>query len=102
MRSTTGWKMIFLGMALPLWVACSANGTAGGGLCTGNLCGTDTSAELLTETWLGLQVSGSQASEQSQYATAEERERANQRLLDSYNHPIPEYMPRAPGGSTSE
>jgi len=48
----------------------------------------------LTEQWLQLQASGKAASTRTQQASAAERELANQRLLDSYSHPIPEYMPR--------
>lgn len=47
-----------------------------------------------TEQWLQLQASGKAASTKAQQASATERELANQRLLDSYDHPIPEYMPR--------
>lgn len=47
-----------------------------------------------TDQWLQLQASGKVASTKAQQASATERELANQRLLDSYGHPIPEYMPR--------
>lgn len=56
----------------------------------------------LTDAWMNVQVDGSQASSTPQYATAAEKELANQRLLDSYQHPIPEYMPRSPGGTAAQ
>ena len=56
----------------------------------------------LTDAWMSVQVDGSQATAQPQYATAAERELANQRLLDSYEHEIPDYMPRSPGGNTAQ
>lgn len=56
----------------------------------------------LTDAWMNVQVDGTQASTQPQYATAAEKELANQRLLDSYQHPIPEYMPRSPGDTTAQ
>jgi len=56
----------------------------------------------MTDAWMNVQVDGSQASSVPQYATAAEKELANQRLLDSYQHPIPEYMPRSPGGNTAQ
>ncbi|XEG73958.1 DUF3613 domain-containing protein [Pseudomonas sp. abacavir_1] len=42
--------------------------------------------------WLQLQRSGQQASANRQTATAAERDRAYRRYLDSYSHPIPEYL----------
>jgi len=56
----------------------------------------------VTDAWMNVQVDGSQASSVPQVATAAEKELANQRLLDSYQHPIPEYMPRSPGGNTAQ
>jgi len=44
------------------------------------------------EQWLQLQASGRQASANRQAATAAERDRAYRRYLDSYSHPIPEYL----------
>ena len=43
-------------------------------------------------TWLQLQSSGRVASPVIQGQTATEREMANQRFLDSYEHPIPEFI----------
>ncbi|WP_375057299.1 DUF3613 domain-containing protein [Zobellella sp. DQSA1] len=45
-----------------------------------------------TERWLQLQREGAAASIYSQAATAAERELANQRWLDSYKHPIPDFF----------
>ncbi|SDK92228.1 Protein of unknown function [Pseudomonas delhiensis] len=44
------------------------------------------------EQWLQLQRSGRQASANRQAATPAERDRAYRRYLDSYSHPIPEYL----------
>ena len=57
-----------------------------------------TQAETLTETWLGLQASGEAASTRLQEGSAQERELANKRFLDSYQHPIPEYFDQDQGG----
>jgi hypothetical protein len=55
-----------------------------------------------TEQWLRLQAQGLAASAHPQQASPAERELANQRLLDSYGHPIPEYLPRTVTDDTSE
>lgn len=53
-----------------------------------------------TDRWLQLQRDGNAAaSERMQTATPAERERAMQRLLDSFTHPIPEYFGEDDGGS---
>ncbi|MDF3932649.1 DUF3613 domain-containing protein [Pseudomonas citronellolis] len=44
------------------------------------------------DNWLQLQRSGQVASANRQSATPAERERAYQRYLNSYTHPIPEYL----------
>lgn len=55
--------------------------------------------ETRTEMWLQLQREGNTASSHVQTATPTERELSMQRLLDSYNHPIPEYFGEDDGGS---
>lgn len=55
--------------------------------------------ESQTQKWLQLQREGTAASPQVQSATAAERERAMQRLLDSFTHPIPDYFGEDDGGS---
>ena len=56
--------------------------------------------ETQTEMWLQVQREGNAAARQRvQTATPAERERSMQRLLDSYNHPIPEYFGEDDGGS---
>jgi hypothetical protein len=54
-----------------------------------------------TERWLTLQSSGSAASDTPQKASAAERDQANQRLLDSYKYPIPQYFEQKVGGKSS-
>jgi hypothetical protein len=56
--------------------------------------------QALTEQWLTLQSTGSAASQKPQKASADERDRANQRFLDSYKYPIPEYFEQKVGGKT--
>lgn len=51
--------------------------------------------------WLELQRSGRVASPVIQSQSAAERELANQRLLDSYGHAIPEFFDENSGGSAS-
>ena len=46
----------------------------------------------VSERWLRLQSSGGAASQHAQSATAAEQELANQRFLDSYQYPIPEWF----------
>ena len=53
-----------------------------------------------TENWLRLQSRGRAASTTQKKATAVEREQAAQRLLESYKHPIPEYVEQKVGGQT--
>lgn len=48
--------------------------------------------------WLQVQREGSQASATPQRLSAQERELANQRWLDSFTHPIPEFYERDAGG----
>ncbi|TNE75351.1 MAG: DUF3613 domain-containing protein [Gammaproteobacteria bacterium] len=55
-----------------------------------------------TEAWLNAQSSGRLASPNLQRATLEERELANQRLLDSYRHPIPDFFDEDIGGKLDE
>lgn len=55
--------------------------------------------ESQTELWLQLQREGEIASRRVQSATPAERERSMQRLLDSFEHPIPEYFGEDDGGS---
>lgn len=63
---------------------------------TGGLIG---NPQTQTERWLQWQTEGSAASTQVQSATPAERELSMQRLLDSFNHPIPEYFGEKDGGS---
>lgn len=56
------------------------------------------SSETLTERWLHIQGSSQAASGYPQQATPRERELANQRLLDSYQHPIPEFFEQDQSG----
>jgi len=56
--------------------------------------------QALTEQWLTLQVTGSAASQTPQKASEAERDKAHQRLLDSYKYPIPEYFDQKVGGKT--
>lgn len=51
-----------------------------------------------TETWLQMQREGSSASKTPQTATPAERELALQRLLNAYQHPIPEFFDQDAGG----
>ncbi|MFL1561139.1 DUF3613 domain-containing protein [Pseudomonas sp. O64] len=53
-----------------------------------------------TEQWLTLQSTGSAASKTPQKASAAERDKAHQRLLESYKYPIPEYFEQKVGGET--
>lgn len=55
--------------------------------------------ETQTQKWLQVQREGTAASPHVQSATAAERERAMQRLLDSFTHPIPDYFGEDDGGS---
>lgn len=55
-----------------------------------------------TEAWLSAQSSGHLASPNLQRSTLEERELANQRLLDSYRHPIPDFFDEDVGGKLDE
>jgi len=55
-----------------------------------------------TRLWLDLQASGRASSSQKQYATPVEQEAANQRLLDSYHHPIPEFFEQDASGKINE
>ncbi|TNE89359.1 MAG: DUF3613 domain-containing protein [Gammaproteobacteria bacterium] len=59
-------------------------------------------AQTATESWLRAQSSGRLASPHLQRATLEERELANQRLLDSYRHPIPDFFDEDVGGKVDE
>jgi len=52
----------------------------------------DTQAQTQTERFLNMQSSGRHASPHLQRATTAERELANQRLLESYQHPIPAFF----------
>ncbi|WP_395609321.1 DUF3613 domain-containing protein [Pseudomonas sp. B22129] len=54
----------------------------------------------LTESWLTLQPSGKASSTTQQKAAAAERDQANQRWLESFKHPIPEYFDQKVGGKT--
>ena len=54
--------------------------------------------ETLTERWLRIQAGGQAASTHPQQASPQERELANQRLLDSYRHSIPEFFEQDEGG----
>lgn len=55
------------------------------------------------ECWLQLQRSGARASTKPQLLSAQEKELANQRWLDSFTHPIPEFFkPDAAGKFTTE
>ena len=56
--------------------------------------------QALTEQWLTLQSTGSAASKTPQKASAAERDKATQRLLESYKYPIPEYFEQKVGGKT--
>lgn len=59
----------------------------------------NTSAEpSQTELWLRIQSSGQQITPHPQQSSLEERELANQRLLNSYGHPIPEFFDDEVGG----
>lgn len=51
-----------------------------------------------TDEWLQIQREGSQASSTPQRLSDAEYERANQRWLDSFTHPIPEFFERDAGG----
>ncbi len=51
------------------------------------------------EQWLQIQRTGSQASTRPQLLSAQEKELANQRWLDNYTHPIPEFFDPNAGGS---
>ena len=92
MNRTIGRTLLGV-LALPFFVACVTVPPSN----TSQLRGAP-----LTDAWMNVQVDGTQASAEPQFATAAEKELANQRLLDSYEHPIPEYMPRSPGGSTAQ
>lgn len=46
----------------------------------------------LTESWLQIQREGSQASNRPQQLTPQERELVNQRWLENFSHPIPEFF----------
>lgn len=52
--------------------------------------------------WLSIQSSSEQASMNAQQATTAEKELANQRFLDTYKHPIPDYFPTSLGISNSQ
>ena len=52
-----------------------------------------------TQRWLHVQREGEAVSPHVQTALPAERERAMQRLLDSFTHPIPEYFGEDDGGS---
>lgn len=92
MKRTIG-RILLGALTLPLCVACVTVPSSN----TSQLRGAP-----LTDAWMNVQVDGTQASSEPQYATAAEKELANQRLLDSYEHPIPEYMPRSPGGNAAQ
>ncbi|MGR3886921.1 DUF3613 domain-containing protein [Pseudomonas sp. 1152_12] len=62
--------------------------------------GPSSQQQALTEQWLTLQSTGSAASKTPQKASAAERDKAHQRLLDSYKYPIPEYFEQKVGGKT--
>ena len=51
-----------------------------------------------TELWLLAQSSGQHITPHPQQSSLEERELANQRLLNSYGHPIPEFFDDEVGG----
>lgn len=51
-----------------------------------------------TEQWLRIQAGGHAASARTQEATALERELSMQRLLESYQHPIPMFFDQDEGG----
>ena len=55
--------------------------------------------ETQTQRWLQVQREGEAASSHAQTAMPAERERAMQRLLESFTHPIPEYFGEDDGGS---
>ncbi|MDQ7728159.1 DUF3613 domain-containing protein [Halomonas sp. SpR8] len=55
-----------------------------------------------TDEWLQIQREGSQASSTPQRLSDQERELANQRWLDSFTHPIPDFYERDAGGGFSE
>lgn len=57
---------------------------------------------LKTEQWLHIQTSGRYATPHTQTATLVEQELANQRLLDSYSHPIPEFFDEDIGGELDD
>ncbi len=52
--------------------------------------------------WLSIQSSSEKASANPQQATDVEKELANQRFLDTYKHPIPDYFPSNLGISNSQ
>lgn len=54
-----------------------------------------------TDALLQVQREGSQASTTPQRLSSQERELANQRWLDSFTHPIPEFYERDAGGGFS-
>ncbi|MGY2682345.1 uncharacterized protein DUF3613 [Pseudomonas tolaasii NCPPB 2192] len=56
--------------------------------------------QAVTESWLTLQPSGKASSTTQQKAAAAERDQANQRWLESFKHPIPEYFDQKVGGKT--
>lgn len=59
----------------------------------------DNSAASGTAQWLKIQREGSQQSKRVQAQTPAEQERSFQRLLDSYEHKIPEYYEGGEGGT---
>ena len=56
----------------------------------------------VSDSWLQIQREGSQASATPQRLSAAEQELANQRWLDSFNHPIPAFFERDSGGGFGE
>lgn len=60
------------------------------------------SGSTVTDEWLQIQREGSQASSTPQRPSAAEYELANQRWLDSFTHPIPDFFERDAGGGFGE
>lgn len=58
--------------------------------------------DTVADTWLQIQREGSQASATPQQLSASEQELANQRWLDSFTHPIPDFFERDAGGGFGE
>ncbi|MFP2769682.1 DUF3613 domain-containing protein [Oceanisphaera sp. KMM 10153] len=75
----------------------SASVTANSLLAQGRAIGTEPRPQ--TERWLQLQREGNAASRYSQAATPAERELANRRWLESYEHPIPDFFEQGIEGS---